>query len=75
MTFYLPQTGKELFFVLKVVCPQYTFRLSDSGNCYFLVIWNACSNLTFTYPEQSGKCLCSTLGLPLSHFLQILFWY
>ena len=38
--FYLPPKEKELFFVLKVVCPQYTFRLPNSGNCYFLVFLN-----------------------------------
>ena len=34
MTFYLPQKEKELFFVLKVMCLQYTFSLPDSGNCF-----------------------------------------
>ena len=60
--FYLPQKkGKKVIFVLKVVCPQYTFCLPNSGYCYFLVFQNACPNLTSTCPRQSGKCLCSTL--------------
>ena len=46
--FYLPQKEKELFLVLKVVCPQYTLSLPNSGNCYFLVFQNACPNLTIT---------------------------
>ena len=59
MTFLL--APKSHFFVLKVVCPQYTFSLPDSGYCYFLVFQNACPNLIFICPGQSGKCLCSTL--------------
>ena len=51
-----PKKIYELFFVLKVVCPQYTFSLPDSGNWYLLVFQNACPNLTFTCPGQSGKC-------------------
>ena len=65
MTFSLAPKEKELLFVLKVVCPQYTSSLPDSGNCYFLVFQNACPNQTFTCPRQSGKCLCSTLSYPL----------
>ena len=57
---------KMSIFVLKVyICPQYTFSLPDSGNCYFLVFQYACPNLTFTCPGQSGKCLCSTLVLEI----------
>ena len=74
--FYLPKKEKESYsFVLRVICPRYTFTLPDSGNCYFLVFQSACPNLTFTCPNltftcpnltftcpgQSGKCLCSTL--------------
>ena len=56
--FHLPPKEKELFFVLKVVhVPQYTFSLPDSGNCFFSVFQNACPNLKFTCPGQSGKCL------------------
>ena len=62
ITFYLPPKEKELFFVLKVICPQYSFSLPESGNCYFLVVQNACPNQIFTRPGQSGKCFkCSTL--------------
>ena len=35
--FHLPQKDKFFVFVLKVMCPQYTFSLPDSSNCYFLV--------------------------------------
>ena len=56
MTIFTCPQKKELFFVLEIVCPQYTFSLPDSGNCYFLVFQNACPSLTFTCPGQSGKC-------------------
>ena len=60
--FYLPPKRKIIFlFVLKVKCPQYTYSLPNSGNCYFLVFQNACPNLTCTCSGQSGKCLFSTL--------------
>ena len=62
MTFLLAPKRKRLIFVLKVVCPQYTSSLPDSGYCYFQVFQNACPNLTFACPGQSGKCLCSTLA-------------
>ena len=54
---------KRVIFInfLKVLCPQCTFSLPDSGTCYFLVFQNAGPDLTFTCPGQSGKCLCSTL--------------
>ena len=35
----------------------------STGNCYFLVFQNACLNLTFTCPGQSGKRLCSILHI------------
>ena len=61
MTFLLPLNEKDLFFVLKVMCPQCTFSLPESGNCYFLIVQNAGLNLTFTCLGQLGRCLCSTL--------------
>ena len=59
--FTCPKKTKVISCKLKVVCPQYTFSLPDLGISYFLVFQNACRNLTFTCPEQLGKCLCSTL--------------
>ena len=62
--FYLPQKKKTLFFVLKVVCPQYTLLACP--------IWATGTSWTFkmlarflhrsTCPGQSGKCLCSNLA-------------
>ena len=52
MTFLLAPIEKVIFFVLKVICPQYTLSLLDSGNCYFVVFQNACPILTFTCPGQ-----------------------
>ena len=74
MPVLLAPKRKRVIFVLNIVCPQYTFCfcLPDSGNCYFLVFQNACPNLTFTCPEQSGKCLCSTLQLCLFIFFCLL---
>ena len=46
MTFLLAQKEKERFCIESFVCPQYTFSLPDSGNCYFLVFQNACPNMT-----------------------------
>ena len=57
MTFFLPQKEKELFFVLKVICPQYTFSLADSGNWYFLVFHNACPESDFYLPRAIGQVL------------------
>ena len=36
LSFYLPPKEIELFFVLKVVCPLYTFSLPNSDNFSFL---------------------------------------
>ena len=56
---------KRVIFVLKIICPQYTFSLPDLGNSYFSVFQNACPNLTFTCPGQSGMCLWSTLAFDM----------
>ena len=61
MTVLLVPKRKRVIFVLKVVCPQYTFSLPYSGNCYFLVFQIACPNLTLTCPGQSGKLLYSAM--------------
>ena len=52
--FYLP-LKERVIFCIESLCPQYTFSLPDSGSCYFLVFQNACLNLSFTCPRQSGK--------------------
>ena len=53
--FYLPQKEKELFFVLKVVCPQYTFSLPDSDNCYFLGLSKCFPQSDFYLPQAIGQ--------------------
>ena len=66
MTFLIAPKRKIVIFLYwkssYVLCiSQCTLSLPDLGNCYFLVFQNACSNLTYTCPGQSGTCLCSTL--------------
>ena len=46
-----PPPPPKVIFVLKVVCPQYTFSLPDLGNCYSLVFQNACLNLDCYLPQ------------------------
>ena len=67
MTFFLAPRRKRVMFVLKVVCPQYTFSLPDSGKVISWSFQNACRNLTFTMylpPSNRVKAynfVCSTL--------------
>ena len=51
-----------------------SFSWPDSGNCYFLVFQNACTNLTFNCPGQSGKCLCTHPGPSYYVITQVLEW-
>ena len=52
-----PKRKKVIFCIESQIGSQYTFCLSDLGNCYLLSFQNACPNLTFTCPGQSGKVL------------------
>ena len=56
MTFLL--APKKIFlFVLEVICPQYTFSLPDSGNCYFPFFSNYLPESDFYLPQAIGQVL------------------